>query len=55
MIKTYGKIRIVSLSFVQGKKLFLARGYMPCWNPKYLSNGKRFVHYNRIMKGWIIE
>jgi len=40
---------------VKGKNYFLKNGYSHCKNPRYLNKDNSYVHYNSILKAWIIE
>ena len=39
----------------KGRNYFLKDGYTQCKNPNYLNKDKSFVHYNSILKAWMIE
>ncbi len=39
----------------RGRNLLLNNGFIQCPNPYYLKNIDYYVHYDRNMKGWILE
>ena len=49
------KMHILRMLKNSGKKYFLKQGYKECPNPVYLKKDNSIVHYNSVMRGWIIE
>ena len=47
--------KYVKKGYALGKKLFLKEGFKQCNNPMYMEKGKKIVHYNKIMKVWLVE
>lgn len=48
-------LKYVKKGFAVGKKLFAKEGYTQSINPSYMKKGKTIVHYNTVMKVWIVE
>ena len=45
----------IKKGFVVGQKHFRQHGFVQCLNPNYMENDFYTVHYNRILKGWIVD
>ena len=50
-----GSMTVLVTTRRRGIVYFTARGYAPCQNMDYMTNGKSHVHYNSILKCWVIE
>lgn len=50
-----GTFRFVRKGFAMGKQAFAKEGYAQAKNTKYMQKGNTIVHYNSIMKLWIVE
>lgn len=48
-------LRYVKMGHAVGKKAFIKEGFIQAPNPNYMTKGNIVVHYNNIMKVWIME
>lgn len=48
-------VKYIKKGLASGKKMFLKEGFLQMPNPNYLIKGRTVVHYNSILKAWIIE
>jgi len=49
------KIKYISLSHLDGVKYFKSMGYILLPNRNFMTRDQVLVHYNSVMKVWIIE
>ncbi len=38
-----------------GRNYLIAHGFRQCQNPTYMENCSMYAHYNRFIRGWIME
>jgi hypothetical protein len=46
---------IMRETLAKGRKILVDEGYIQCENPLYYRKSNIIVHYNKTMKGWIVE
>lgn len=43
------------MSFAEGRKALLADGYKQCINKLYFERDRKYAHYNKLSKVWILS